>query len=237
MEQPSVPPPPARNRFSVEYGPGVTGLHGALTFLESFGTGCRDVTCRCFAGCLSPHQLSEIGTEVPAPAGLGLACNQVIYAGKEDPPAHATASHTPSSLRVLPGTADDGKVAPCHTGCHPGHAPAAPRKAPDQVVHQNLALRAARAAAKHSAVTAVRVWFEDGPEVEDRARIHAGAHGVSGFSLRSRKTVKAHFMRLPTKAVHRKVAPTAEKPYFLCSRSPRKRGVRLVIRYLCSCCV
>lgn len=168
MEQPSVPPPPARNRFSVKYGPGGTGLHGALTFLESFSNACLHVVFRYCGTCFSPHTLPELGGEMPAPAGLGFAGQQVIYAGKEDAPAHATASHTPSSLRVHPGMSSDSEVTPSHTGCHPGYAPAAPREAPDQVVHQDPALSATRAAAANPAVTAVRIGFEDGPEAMDR---------------------------------------------------------------------
>lgn len=168
MEQPSVPPPPARNRFSVDYGPGVTVLHGEWTFLESFGTGCRDAICRGYGVCLSPHPLSELGTEVPAPAGPGFAGQQVIYAGKEDAPAHATASNPPSSLSVLPGAAGDGEVALCHTGHHPGRAPAASGEAPDQIVHQDPALRTACASAEYPAMTAVRIGFEDDPESMDR---------------------------------------------------------------------
>lgn len=216
-----------------EVRPGGAGLHGALTFLESFGTGFRNTICRCFAGCLSPHQLSELGTEVPAPAGTGLTGQQIIDPREEDPSADAPASHPPSSLHVLPGAAGDGKVSPCHTGCHPCHAPAASGEAPDQVVHQDPAFRTACASAEDPAMTAVRIGFNDGPEADDSARIHAGAHGVSGFSLRSRITVKAHFMGLPTKAVHRRVAPTAERLYFSCSRSPRKSQVQLKAMSLC----
>lgn len=163
--EPVVPPPPSGSGLSVRYG-----LRGyrALTFLESFGKVCLDVIYRCFEACFNPHPLSELRSEMPAPAGLGLAGQQIINPRKENPPAGTTTSHTPPALSVLPGTAGDSKVSPCHTGSHPGHAPAAPREAPDQVVHKHPALRTADASAEDTTVTAVRVGLEDGPEAEDR---------------------------------------------------------------------
>lgn len=184
--EPVVPPPPSGCGLSVRYG--LMGYRG-LTFLESFGNACLDVIYRCFRACLSSHQLSELRSEMPAPAGLGFAGQQVIYAGEENPPARTTTSHTPSALRVLPGTAGDGNVSQCHTGCNPGHAPAAPRETPSKVVYQDPALRAARAAAEYPAMTAVRIGFEDGPEAEDitqNTRISSIYHHYSNIANTAR---------------------------------------------------
>lgn len=186
--EPVVPPPPSGSGLSVRYG--LRGYRG-LTFLEPFGTGCRDAIYRCYGSRLSPHPLPKLRSEMPAPAGLGLAGQQIVCTGEENPPARTPASNTPSALRVLPGIAGDGKVSPCHTGSHPSHAPAAPGKAPDQVVHKHPALRPARAAAKDPTMATVRVRFEDGPEAIGFAKGDASAQSVPVHDFKSQGFVKA----------------------------------------------
>lgn len=177
MEQPCVPPPPARNRYSVKYVPGMTGpLWLGLIFLESFQVDCLPWLCRKQTASLGTHPLSVLRTEMNAPAGSGFAGEQVIDSWEEDPPAHATASRTPSAFRVRPWVAGGNNVAPGHTGNNTRCAAAAPGKTPDQVVHQNPSLRAAKAATNDAAVPETGILLEDNPLSENAARADLGFH-------------------------------------------------------------